>query len=46
LGRRNSRKWWFITNNADGRIICPRHGDVTEIQENFKLTGKLGEDPR
>lgn len=37
---------WFHTNEEGGRLICPRHGDVTTIQERFKQTGELGEDPR
>lgn len=37
---------WFHTDEKDGTVTCPRHGDVTKIQEHFLDTGKLGEDPR
>ena len=26
--------------------VCPRHGDVSEVQSVFRETGSLGEDPR
>lgn len=34
---------WFFTNYINGRLICPRHGDVTEVQKYFDLTKKLSE---
>jgi len=26
--------------------MCPRHGDVREVQARYKATGKLTDDPR
>jgi len=37
---------WFHTDKNNSGLICPRHGNVTEIQKHFSLTGELGEDPR
>jgi hypothetical protein len=37
---------WFYTSEENDALTCPRHGDVTEIQEHFNVTGELGEDPR
>lgn len=37
---------WFHTDEAEGTLTCPRHGDVTSIQKHFSETGELGEDPR
>ncbi len=40
------RCWYFVNKDPNGVLTCGRHGDVTEIQEHFHLTGELGEDPR
>ncbi|KKN63693.1 hypothetical protein LCGC14_0499280 [marine sediment metagenome] len=37
---------WIYTDEAEGTLTCPRHGDVTSIQKRFSETGELGEDPR
>lgn len=34
---------WHYTDEADGNLTCPFHGDVTKIQEHFVSTGELGE---
>lgn len=33
----------FHVGNAD---VCPRHGDVSKVQEHYRETGQLSEDPR
>ena len=35
-GRCCGRCWFHLTNN-----ICPRHGDVYEVQRRYRETGKL-----
>lgn len=35
-GKHVGRCWFHLENN-----ICPRHGDVTEVQEHFRETGEL-----
>lgn len=37
---------WFSLDLVDGRWLCPRHGNVTEVQTVFHNTGNLSEDPR
>ena len=43
---RSVGRCWFHTSEEDGVLMCPRHGDVTQIQAKFNRTGELGEDPR
>ena len=40
------RCWFFTSIDENGVLNCHRHGDVTEIQKQFTLTGELGKDPR
>ena len=32
--------------NLEDNDICPRHGDVHSLMEEFRKTGNLQEDPR
>ena len=37
---------YFYTGKEGDSLVCPRHGDVTEIQKHYGVTGELSEDPR
>ena len=53
-----SKSCAVLERTADGRSVgrccfyvgkddvCPRHGDVSEVQEHYRETGRLSEDPR
>jgi len=36
------RCWFYVGYND----YCPRHGDVHKIQEKYRLTGFLTDDPK
>ena len=48
-GEHVGRCWGFLERKG-GRKICPRHGDVTAVQEHYAetghLTSELDHDPR
>ena len=39
---RSVGRCFFHVGDAD---VCPRHGDVFEVQEHYRKTGNLSEDP-